>query len=83
MLNLPHTKSRYLTNTPTRCGPRCRRLHVVPLQLLTSRHISPLSEHVLQKFSFHSQYAISKASWWSPRRLVVKITLTHHLKHVV
>jgi len=46
---LSYTKSRWLTNTPTRFGARCRHLQWVPLRLLTSQHINWLSNFCLSK----------------------------------
>jgi len=43
---LSYTKSRCLTDTPTRFGARWRHLQEVPYQMLTSQHVRPFQTHV-------------------------------------
>ena len=62
---LSYTKLRCFTNTLTCFGTRQHHLHGVPSQLLIFQHIKWF-ETTFQPYSLHSQYMISKASWWLP-----------------
>jgi len=87
MHHLSYTNSRFWTNTPTPFGARLHHLQGLTTHKLTFQHVdwsqNTCPTTCCRNAVIHSRYTNSESSCWSPRRLVVKITLALNITNAL